>query len=309
MYLFLLNKTMTRQNIIPHFGDPSDVTQYFPKYQIQLLCCRHWWLEKWEFKELSFPYWRIYHNSSSGAVIIYNGKEYHLAPNKVIMIPPNTSYATRLYNNKIPKAGCSLQGGRVNTNFSEEKEKLDQYILHLFIHFNIGIPYDTFQPGIFCFDLTDHLLEKLQMIKRHLNYENTKFSFHISLALQSLITDLLAELPEESWNILSKNQRILNSLAYIERNIDKDLSNSILAEEARMSTNAFIQLFSKETGMSPQKYIRQKRINQACIILHHSNFSIDQVAYKTGFANRYHFSKIFKEISGFSPAQYKKVLA
>lgn len=299
---------MNLQNKTPHSGDPSNVIQYFPKYQIQLLCCRHWWLEKWEFKELSFPYWRIYHNSSSGAVIIYNGKEYQLAPNKVIMIPPNTSYATRLYNHRIPKGGYSLQGGRVNTNFSEEKKHLDQYILHLFIHFNIGIPYDTFQPGIFCFDLTDHLLEKLQKIKRHLNYENAKFSFHISLELQSLITDLLAELPEDSWNILSKNQRILDSFDFIERNIDNDLNNSILAESANMSTNAFIHLFSSETGMSPQKYIRQKRINQACVLLHHSNYTIDQVAYKTGFANRYHFSKIFKEVSGLSPARYKKVL-
>ncbi|WP_319501844.1 AraC family transcriptional regulator [uncultured Draconibacterium sp.] len=300
---------MNQQNKMPHTGDPSNVIQHFPKYQIQLLCCRHWWLEKWEFKELSFPYWRIYHNSSSGAVIIYNGKEYQLASNKVIMIPPNTSYATRLYNNRIPKAGYSLKGGRVNTNFSEETLHLDQYILHLFIHFNIGIPYDTFHPGIFCFDLTDHLLEKLQKIKRHLNYENAKFSFPISLALKSLITDLLAELPEESWNILTKNHRILESFNFIEQNINKDLNNSVLAENANMSTNAFIHLFSSETGMSPQKYIRQKRINQACILLHHSSFTIDQIAYKTGFANRYHFSKIFKEVSGLSPARYKKVLA
>lgn len=51
---------------IPDKGDPSDIIQLFPRYNLQLHCCRYWWLQHWEFKELSFPYWRIYHNSYQG---------------------------------------------------------------------------------------------------------------------------------------------------------------------------------------------------------------------------------------------------
>jgi len=83
---------------VPDKGDPSDILQIFPNFNLQLLCCRYWWLRKWEFQELSFPYWRIYHNNKEGAVITYNGNEYALTPDRIMIIAPNTSYATRLFD-------------------------------------------------------------------------------------------------------------------------------------------------------------------------------------------------------------------
>ncbi|GAF01959.1 helix-turn-helix domain-containing protein [Saccharicrinis fermentans] len=186
------------------------------------------------------------------------------------------------------------------------KDLSDQYILHLFIHFNIGMPYDNISPGIYIFDLTEHLREKLQIIKRHLNYENARFSFYSSLAIQSLIGDLLAELPEESWDLVTKNHRILEVLNYVEMNVGRELNNQILANRARLATNAFTRLFTEEIGVSPQKYVKRKRIDKACILLHHSNMSIDEVAVKTGFADRYHFSRIFKQLTSIAPAKYRK---
>jgi len=287
-------------------GDPSDVLQQFPNYNLQLHCCRYWWLQQWEFKELSFPYWRIYHNSYQGAVILYNGKEYALTPDKIVMIAPNTSYSTRLHDHVIPETGYSLKGGRINESVSEQQLIADRCILHLFIHFNIGMPYDNISHGVFTYELSDHLKEKLQVIKRHLNYEHARFSFYSNLAIQSLISDLLSGLPEESWNLTSKNYRILEVLNYVENNIGDELNNTVLSQQAKMATNAFTRLFTEEIGMPPQKYVKKKRIDKACILLHHSPWSIDKVALETGFADRYHFSRIFKMIAGLSPAKYKK---
>ena len=291
---------------VPDKGDPSDVHQLFPNYNLQMHCCRYWWLQNWEFQELSFPYWRVYHNSYSGAVILYNGKEYALTPDKIVMIAPNTSYSTRLYNHKIPETGFSLIGGRMNASISEEQLRTDRCILHLFIHFNIGMPYDNISHGVFTYELSEHLEEKLQVIKRHLNYDHAKFSFYSSLAIQALISDLLSGLPEDSWNLITKNYRILKVLNYVENNIADELTNSVLAEQAKMATNAFTRLFTEEIGLPPQKYVKKKRIDKACILLHHSNWSMDKVASQTGFADRYHFSRIFKLTAGLSPAKYKK---
>ena len=297
---------MTIVKTKPEKGDPSDVIQFFPRYNIQLLCCRHWWLENWEYTELSFPYWRIYHNSREGAKVIYNDIEHKLSPDQIILIPPNTSYATRLYNNEIPEEGYSLVGGPVSPKFDKKDSSTKPTLLHLFIHFNIGIPYDNISPDVFCFELTNHLQSKLKLIKEHLNHDNKSFSFHTSLVIKSLIADLLTALPESNWDLISNDHRILRCLRFIEENLTNDLSNPILAAHAKMATNAFIRLFSHEVGVSVQKYIRNKRIDRACIMLHHSNFSIDEIALKTGFADRYHFSRIFKQSTSISPARYKK---
>lgn len=297
---------MTAYQKMPDKGDPSDIQQLFPNYNLQLHCCRYWWLQHWEFEELSFPYWRIYHNSYKGAVILYNNEEYALTQDKILMIAPNTSYATRLYNYTIPDTGYSLEGGRISPDFSESEALKKQAILHLFIHFNLGMPYDNVSPGIYIYDLTDDLKEKLMIIKKHLNYEHTKFGFHSTLAILSVINDLLLALPQKSWDVTTKDYRILKVLSFMEDNVSEKLDNSVLSKVSTMATNAFTRLFTAEIGVSPQKYVKKKRIDKACILLHHSSLSIDEVAVQTGFADRYHFSRIFKQITSVSPALYKK---
>jgi AraC-like DNA-binding protein len=75
-----------------------------------------------------------------------------------------------------------------------------------------------------------------------------------------------------------------------------------------MAVNAFIRLFRKATGVSPQAYGRRRRIDQACLRLHHSAGSIKEIAEAVGFCDRFHFSRAFKEMRGVSPAEYRRAM-
>jgi AraC-like DNA-binding protein len=291
---------------IPDRGDPSDVLQLFPSFNLRLLCCRYWWLTKWEFKELAFPYWRIYYNRIDGAKIYFAGREYALAPDKIIMIAPNTSFSTGLSGFSDTDKDYEITGGRVADQNSEERLCREERVLHLFIHFNLGLPYDNVSPGIFVFDLTPHLRKRILGIIRHLSVDYTHFNFYSLLSIQSLIVDLLTDVPESRWDLMSNDFRILEVLEYIEKNLQGALHNEVLAQKASMATNAFTRLFTKEVGDSPQRYVKKKRIENACVLLHHSQYSIDEIAVATGFADRFHFSRIFKNITGVSPARYRK---
>ncbi|MEN8203538.1 MAG: AraC family transcriptional regulator [Bacteroidota bacterium] len=290
----------------PDKGDPSDVLQLFPKFDLQLLCCRKWLLSHWEFSDLSYPYWRIYHNGRTGACMTHDGREITLQPHKLYMIAPNTSYSTRIGNNEIPKEGYLFEGKRIQGGGTTDLQHEEGHIPHLFIHFNIGGPYDNISPGIFEFDLTPIRQNSIQIITSQLVEDFTTFSFHALLALHSLISDLLSSIPASNWNLKSRDHRILKVLGYIEASLNEHLSNRVLAGQASLATNAFNRLFTEEVGVSPQKYVKKKRIDRACALLHHSDNSIDQVAADTGFADRYHFSKSFKQVVGLSPARYRK---
>ncbi len=287
----------------PDKGDPSDIIQFFPNINIELLCCRYWWLNRWEFNELSFPYWRIYNNEHNGASINHNGKTYKLKEGSIIMIPPNTSFSTQLFDYKIPKNGYLIKGNRVS-NYSIDTIK-GKYVHHLFIHFKLGTFYNNIKPNIYVFNMDAHLKEKLDTIKRHLIKEHHHFDFHVMLNIHSLITDLLSEVGEEKRQIVTTDYRILNAINYIDHNIKEDLCNNNLALKASLATNAFTRLFKNETGIAPQKYVRKKRIDESCILLHHSNLSIEEVASNCGFADRYHYSRVFKLLTKVSPAAYR----
>ena len=289
---------------VPDPGDPSDVQQLFPSPNLQLLCCRYWWLKRWEFRELSYPYWRVYHNNKSGAAVSFKGEEYPLLPDKILMIAPNTSFSSRIGDFAVPEECFLLEGGRIGPDLDTNLPQV--HILHLFFLFNIVVPYDHVSPVIFEFELTDHLQEKLTVIQDHLKVDNFMFDFYTVLAIQSLITDLLSLIPASKWDQMSSDARILQVLSYIESGLRCDLSNQALASLARLATNAFNRLFSEEVGISPQKYVKKKRVDRACALLHHSDYTIDQVAQETGFADRYHFSKVFKTLTGLSPARYRK---
>ena len=289
----------------PDKGDPSDVFQVFPHYELQLLCCRYWWLRHWEFAELSYPYWRVYHNSTSGAVITFDGRDYELTPGTIVVIAPNTSYSTRLFGHPVPGQGYHLEGARVESGSSAVVEISSDCVYHLFIHFNIGVPYDNVLPGVFVFEVTEHLNRKLAQIMDCVKDEHVRFSFGSVLLIQSFIADLLAMMPVEMWDAVSTDGRIVEVLTHIGNHLEADLSNRAMASRARMATNAFHRLFVDEVGMPPPRYVKKKRIDQACILLHHSDYTIERVASETGFADRYHFSRIFKMITGISPALYR----
>lgn len=73
-----------------------------------------------------------------------------------------------------------------------------------------------------------------------------------------------------------------------------------------ITPNHLARLFKSETGETIQEYIRQKRIEYSCKYLLFSELSINEIAERTGFSNRYHFTRIFTKIVNCTPAKFKK---
>ena len=289
-------------------GDPSEIIQSFHNVNLQIHCCRYWWIKNWEHKELAFPFWRIYNNVQKGGFMEYKHQVYEMKPDKLYLIAPNTNYSSRLHDNLIPENGYDLTGGRISETPKAKLKELTRNgaVEHLFIHFTLGYPYDNVSPGIYIFQMNKHLDDKIKLLRNYLTKHVAKFDFTISLTIQSLICELLLSMDEEKWKNPIRDVRIARVINHIESSISEDFTNESLASIANMATNAFSRLFKDYTGSTLQNYIKKKRINKASLLLLHSNISIDEIAEQTGFANRYHFTRIFSKIRGHSPAKYRK---
>ncbi|MCK4747773.1 MAG: helix-turn-helix transcriptional regulator, partial [Bacteroidales bacterium] len=270
-------------------------------------CCRYWWMAEWKSQQMSFPYWRMYWNQSGRAWIVYN-KTIALEPDKLILIPPNTPFASDIDGTDTEiNQPYSLKGGRVESRKMETEMVDDGIVLHLFIHFTLGYPFDTITPDIFVFDITGEQRKLIHSITDQLIEGRVKFEQAGSLELYSLLFSLLQQIPAEAWRKRILDFRVIDGIRHMEKNIHMiNIQNSSLAEMGGMSVNAYARLFKEQTGYSPRKYLLRMRIEKSCNMLHHSDLSIEQIASSCGFSDRYYFTRIFTRTMKIPPGVYRR---
>jgi AraC-like DNA-binding protein len=78
-------------------------------------------------------------------------------------------------------------------------------------------------------------------------------------------------------------------------------------KELNLSPYYLSDLLKKETGRNTQEHIHFYIIEKAKTALLNSNEPVSQIAYDLGFEYPQHFSKVFKNKTGMSPKEYRKV--
>lgn len=93
---------------------------------------------------------------------------------------------------------------------------------------------------------------------------------------------------------------------YIDKYIsDATFNIDALAELMGMGRTKFFGKMKELTGMPPNAYIMDKRLNKAAELLAEGNLNVAEVSYETGFNTPQYFSKCFKAKFGVSPKEYK----
>lgn len=82
---------------------------------------------------------------------------------------------------------------------------------------------------------------------------------------------------------------------------------SVLGKEIGISPYYLSDLLKKETGRNTIEHIHFYIIDQAKGALLGTNQSVSEIAYKLGFEYPQHFAKVFKNKTGTSPTEYRKV--
>lgn len=67
-----------------------------------------------------------------------------------------------------------------------------------------------------------------------------------------------------------------------------------------------IEIFKKYTGLTVTQYLRQTKLSISCELLESTNLSIIEISSLMGYSSLSHFSRVFKETIGITPAAYRK---
>lgn len=104
---------------------------------------------------------------------------------------------------------------------------------------------------------------------------------------------------------LNDKVRMGTVYSYIHDNYDKNPDVNAVAEMVHLSTSAFCRYFKKQTNMTFTDFVNQYRINQAKTLLL-CDVSVSEIAYNVGFESISYFNKLFKNLVGETPTEFKK---
>jgi AraC family transcriptional regulator len=100
--------------------------------------------------------------------------------------------------------------------------------------------------------------------------------------------------------------RVRRAIDYIEGNLAEPLRLSELAALARTSKFHFSRAFANTIGISPQAFVRQRRLKRAAKLLKTGVLTVREVAALCGFADIAHLSRMFRTHLGIPPSEARK---
>lgn len=253
----------------------KDFLQEFHVYSphIRLLFAQRRPTGNWKFANLKAPYWRLYHHSIHGSWIQPEDEKIHLSPDVLYLIPPDISFSS----------------GN------------DQEVLQFFVHFVIEPQVSTrrLQQKVYEIPLRPGLSENLHQVIQVQNPSRQ------SLLLLALVQQTLAY-SKLNLRGRSLSTRLEEAQTLMRQHMKEGIANPEVAGKLGMTPNAFIRWFKQSTGLPPQGWLNRERVHEASYWLHHNDASIERIAETVGFCDRYHFSRVFKQIQGVSPVRFRK---
>ncbi|WP_448700310.1 helix-turn-helix domain-containing protein [Mucilaginibacter sp. AW1-3] len=227
----------------------------------------------------------------------------------------------RATENTIIKAGQAMLIPEGNSIIAEHS--LNQHQYHSLIAFFPGHIVNSFlakhhiSPGgtdqlpdvdpYIYFSSTPYLNEYLRGIKALIEGGHT-LSYNVALhKLEELLLVIYELFPAQLVNMFSRNRD--TSVVSLKNLVENNLFNNLTLDEfaflANRSRSSFKRDFEKAYAISPQKYIRERKLEAACTELAKGK-QASELYDAYGYENLSNFNTAFKKKFGLTPAAYRQ---
>ncbi|MFA5589609.1 MAG: AraC family transcriptional regulator [Lysobacteraceae bacterium] len=99
-----------------------------------------------------------------------------------------------------------------------------------------------------------------------------------------------------------------DTIDYLLEHIDQPLRMEALARRAGLSQAQFDRRVKKIFQLSAGQYVIKARIDQATRLLRGTTLPIADIAQQSGFSDQSAFSRQFRQVTGFTPRQYRQLV-
>lgn len=122
---------------------------------------------------------------------------------------------------------------------------------------------------------------------------------------QELIQDLI----EKKWTTRTADSPVYRAIEWLRRHIEQPYSLPALAAAAATSERTLLRHFQQVTGMTPLDYLHDLRVERAKMLLEATLQTVHTIAQACGYSDVASFRKIFRSVTGTTPAEYRSRFA
>lgn len=163
------------------------------------------------------------------------------------------------------------------------------------------------QKAVLDIGIHENIVTLFTEIIENTREEKTGYQPLVSGIVLHLLGQIHALTRQRSFEPEDITECIINKARIIFRtNIDQDIAMEKVAEELNVSYAWFRKAFKAYTGIAPNQYLLQLKIEKAKMFLSDNSRSIKEIAFSLNFESAFYFSKLFKEKTGASPEQFRK---
>ncbi|MEO8770109.1 MAG: AraC family transcriptional regulator [Ferruginibacter sp.] len=102
-----------------------------------------------------------------------------------------------------------------------------------------------------------------------------------------------------------KTHRMNQILQYLLNNFQNNIILKDISGVANLSPNAFCRYFKLRTNKPYTSFLMEMRINHACKLLAETQKPVSDICYESGFNNFSNFNRYFKQLTQYTPLQYR----
>jgi two-component system, response regulator YesN len=136
------------------------------------------------------------------------------------------------------------------------------------------------------------------------NFNNFHEYFH---ALEDLLMRI-HEYNKQMKAVYSEQKYMDRAIEYVRSNYHKDLNLAVVSNYISLNYSYFSHMFKEFTGQNFVDYLKMVRIEEARKLLKETDYKVFEISEMVGYKNPKQFARVFREIEGISPKEYREMM-
>lgn len=133
-------------------------------------------------------------------------------------------------------------------------------------------------------------------------------SYVRDMSINTILSSLLEKVMRDCWTEgrPTGNTKVEKIRLYMENHYMESITLESMSQQFFMEKTYLAHVFSRATGTSPIKYLSVVRIRKVKELLRFTNDTLAEIAKQTGFSTEQYLSRVFKDMEGIPPREYRK---